>query len=159
VRTRTPRTLAAALLLTLLASLLPASAAQGQVEDGATQTVARYQKQARAVTNNKREAHDLVQLRYGKCVQRFAVKQARRMADQDRMFHQDLGPVMDRCNLTSAGENVAYGYPTGRKVVRAWMRSEGHRANILEPSYRILGMAMRRSGNGTPYAAQVFGRR
>jgi uncharacterized protein YkwD len=39
------------------------------------------------------------------------------------------------------------------------MRSEGHRANILEPSYRILGMAMRRSDDGTPYAAQVFGRR
>lgn len=156
MRTRTP---IAALLLTLFTILLPATTAQAQVEEGATQTVARYQKQARAVTNNKREAHDLVQLRYGKCVQRFAVKQARRMANQDRMFHQDLGPVMNRCNLTRAGENVAYGYSTGRKVVRAWMRSEGHRANILEPSYRILGMAMRRSDNGTPYAAQVFGRR
>ena len=153
------RSIPAALLLTLLATLLPAASTQAQVEEGTTQTVARYQKQARAVTNNKREAHDLVQLRYGKCVQRFAAKQARRMANQDRMFHQDLGPVMNRCNLNGAGENVASGYPTGRKVVRAWMRSDGHRANILEPSYRILGMAMRRSDNGTPYAAQVFGRR
>jgi uncharacterized protein YkwD len=153
------RTVPAALLLTLLATLVPAASTQAQVEEGTTQTVARYQKQARAVTNNKREAHDLVKLRYGKCVQRFAAKQARRMANQDRMFHQDLGPVMNRCHLNGAGENVAYGYPTGRKVVRAWMRSDGHRANILEPSYRILGMAMRRSDNGTPYAAQVFGRR
>jgi uncharacterized protein YkwD len=153
------RTVPAVLMLSLLATLLPVTAAQSQVEEGASQSVAKYQKQARAVTNNKREAHDLVQLRYGKCVQRFAAKQARRMANQDRMFHQDLGPVMNRCHLNGAGENVAYGYPTGRKVVRAWMRSEGHRANILEPSYRILGMAMRRSDNGTPYAAQVFGRR
>jgi uncharacterized protein YkwD len=153
------RTIVAALLLTLLATVLPATATQAQVEEGTAQTVARYQKQARAVTNNKREAHDLVKLRYGKCVQRFAAKQARRMANQDRMFHQDLGPVMNRCHLNGAGENVAYGYPTGRKVVRAWMRSDGHRANILEPSYRILGMAMRRSEDGTPYAAQVFGRR
>ena len=80
------------------------------------------------------------------------------MANQDRMFHQDLGPVMNRCDLTSAGENVAYGYPTGRKVVQAWMNSPGHRANILEPSFRMLGMAMRRCDDGTPYAAQVFGR-
>ncbi len=154
-----PRTIPAALLLALLATLLPAATSQAQVEEGITQTVAKYQRQARAVTNNRREAHDLAKLRAGECVQRFARRQARRMANQDRMFHQDLGPVMNRCHLTGAGENVAYGYPTGRKVVQAWMRSAGHRANILEPSFRILGMAMRRSGNGTPYAAQVFGRR
>ncbi len=153
------RTIPAVLLLTLLATLLPAAATHAQVEEGVTQTVARYQKQARAATNNKREAHDLVRLRQGKCVQRFAVRQARRMANQDRMFHQDLGRVLNRCGLTGAGENVAYGYPTGRQVVRAWMRSKGHRANILEPSFRILGMAMRRSDSGTPYAAQVFGHR
>ncbi len=155
------RTIPAALLLALLTTLLPALAtqAQVQVEQGITQTVARYQNQARAATNNKREAHDLVRLRSGKCVQRAAVRQARRMANQERMFHQDLGRVMDRCGLTSAGENVAFGYSTGRQVVRAWMRSEGHRANILARSFRILGMAMRRSDDGRPYAAQVFGRR
>jgi uncharacterized protein YkwD len=56
-------------------------------------------------------------------------------------------------------ENVAYGYDTGRKVVRGWMHSEGHRRNILNGKFRLLGMAVRRSDNGTPYAAQVFGRR
>ncbi|MGH3348341.1 MAG: CAP domain-containing protein [Nocardioides sp.] len=150
--TRTPPTAIAAVLLALLTTLLPATPVEAQ-------TVQRYQNQARVVTNDKREAHDLVKLRSGKCVQRFARRQARRMANRDRMFHQDLGRVLNRCNLSRVGENVAYGYPTGRRVVRAWMRSEGHRANILDRRYRLLGMAMRRSDDGTPYAAQVFGRR
>jgi uncharacterized protein YkwD len=154
-----PRAALAAVLLTLLATLLPASPVQAETEQEAAQTVARYQKQARLVTNNKREAHDLVRLQSGQCVQRFARRQARRMASQDRMFHQDLDRVLNRCNLSGVAENVAVGYPTGRAVVGGWMGSAGHRKNILNGRYRLLGMAMRRSDGGTPYAAQVFGRR
>ena len=145
------RTALAAVLLALCASLLPASAAQAQTQD-------KYQHQARAVTNNNRATHDLVELQKGECVQKFARRQARKMANQDRMFHQDLGVVLNQCGLTGVAENVAAGYPTGRAAVKAWMNSDGHRANLLEPTYRTLGMAVRRSDDGTPYAAQVFGR-
>ena len=91
-------------------------------------------------------------------MQKYARRQARRMANQDRMFHQDLGDVMSACDLRAVAENVAHGYHTGRGAVKAWMKSDGHRANILDPGYRLLGMAVRRSDDGTPYAAQVFGR-
>ncbi len=67
---------------------------------------------------------------------------------------------MSECHLVAAGENVAYGYPTGRSVVnRGWMRSEGHRANILSTGFRLVAVAARRDGSGTWYAAQVFGAR
>ena len=39
------------------------------------------------------------------------------------------------------------------------MRSAGHRANILDREFRLLGSGARRSGDGTWYAAQVFGRK
>ncbi len=143
------RTALAAVLLALLATLLPAPAhAQG---------AARYEDQARSATNNKRDHHDLRALRQGGCVQKWARRQARRMANQDRMFHQDMGRVLDRCDLGSVGENVAAGYPTGRAAVKAWMRSPGHRANILRPGYRLLGLAVRTADDGTKYACQVFG--
>ncbi len=151
MRPPTPRTALAAVLLALLATLLPATPVHAQSVD-------RYQQQARVVTNNKRVNHDVVALKKRRCVQRFARRQAQRMANQQRMFHQDLGVVMSRCGLSRAGENVAMGYPTGRRVVRAWMHSPGHRANLLEPSYRIMGLAVRRDDQGRPYAAQVFGR-
>lgn len=41
-----------------------------------------------------------------------------------------------------AGENLFWATPstTARAVVRAWMRSSGHRANILRPAWRQLGV-------------------
>ena len=38
------------------------------------------------------------------------------------------------------GENVAYNYETASDVVEAWMRSPAHRANILEPLFRRIGV-------------------
>ncbi len=119
-----------------------------------------YQRQAFAATNQQRDRHDRVQLRHQRCVQKYAVRQARRMARQERMFHQDLGRVLRACGLRMAGENVAYGYRSGRAVVNdGWMHSRGHRENILNPSYRLLGLGARRGDDGRWYAAQVFGRR
>jgi uncharacterized protein YkwD len=80
------------------------------------------------------------------------------MADQERMYHQDLGPILRQCGLSMVGENVAYGYSDGRSVVDdGWMQSEGHRENILNPRFRVIGVGARKSEDGTWYAAQVFG--
>lgn len=49
---------------------------------------------------------------------------------------------------TYVGENIAMGYQTPRQVVRAWMNSSGHRANILG-SYSHLGVGITRGGSGT----------
>ena len=149
--TRMPRTVLATVLLALPVSRLALPAAQAQ-------TVDRYERQARVATNNQRVEHDLRRLRKRRCVQRYARRQARRMAGRERLFHQDLGVVLNQCDLRAAAENVAYGYSTGRRVVRAWMQSPGHRLNLLNPAYRQLGMAARKDDDGQWYAVQVFGR-
>lgn len=44
-----------------------------------------------------------------------------------------------------AGENIGYGtmyYATPRAMVWAWMRSSGHRENILDPTFRWIGVAI-----------------
>lgn len=38
------------------------------------------------------------------------------------------------------GENIAKGQPTTERVMQDWMQSEGHRANILNPHYKELGV-------------------
>ena len=119
-----------------------------------------YAASAVRATNAAREAYDRRSLKVDECLRGFAVKQARAMAAAEEMYHQELGPIMDACGLVTAGENVAYGYPTGKAVVnQGWMKSEGHRANILSRSYRLVAVAARRDDDGTWYAAQVFGRR
>jgi uncharacterized protein YkwD len=41
---------------------------------------------------------------------------------------------------SSVGENIAAGFSTPAEVVRAWMASADHCANILDPSYRNIGV-------------------
>lgn len=118
-----------------------------------------YQKQVFSATNQQRAKHDRPKFRKQTCVQRFAVKQAKKMARQERMFHQDLSPILRSCGLDRVGENVAFGFPLGPLVVTAWMHSTGHRRNILNREYRLLGVGARKSKNGVWYAAQVFGRK
>ena len=82
------------------------------------------------------------------------------MAQREEMFHQDIGAVLSECGLSAVGENVAYGYGSGRSVVvDGWMNSEGHRANILNASYTLMGIGARKGHNGRWYVAQVFGRK
>lgn len=55
----------------------------------------------------------------------------------------------------SAGENIAYGYPTPEKVVEGWMNSEGHRKNILSSSFSKIGIGCYKSGSAL-YWSQFF---
>lgn len=119
----------------------------------------RYARTAVHATNTARADHDRARLHRQACLQRKARAHARDMAAKQRMFHQDLGPILRDCGMDRVGENVAVGYPTGRAVVRGWMGSEGHRANILSPTYRRVAVAAAKDDDGTWYAAQVFGRR
>ncbi len=54
------------------------------------------------------------------------------------------------------GENIARGHADAHTVMEAWMRSSGHRANILNCDYRSLGVGVHHGGSG-PYWTQDFG--
>ena len=145
-------------LAVLVCTLALVVGAAGAVE--AAPAPARYARAAHVATNANRAAEGLAPLRKTDCLRKFAVRQAKRMAQREQMFHQDLGPVMAACKLNTAGENVAYGYPTGRSVVNdGWMHSAGHRANILSRDFRIMAVGARKGHDGRWYVAQVFGRK
>ena len=53
------------------------------------------------------------------------------------------------------GENIAKGQPTPASVMKSWMNSPGHRANILNCKFAEIGVGVVKSGG--PYWTQVFG--
>ncbi len=118
----------------------------------------KYEADVVTATNKERTSRSIAALSTQACVNGFANTHAARMAAERRMYHQDLGPILSQCKLTGVGENVAYGYPSGAAVTAGWMGSSGHRANILNPSYRLLGVGAAQDADGRWYAAQVFGR-
>ena len=57
---------------------------------------------------------------------------------------------------SSVGENIAAGQRTPTDVMRAWMNSPGHRANILNCQFRNIGIGMVQNGR-SPVWTQDFG--
>ena len=55
------------------------------------------------------------------------------------------------------GENIAAGYPTPKAVMDAWMKSRGHRANILNCRYTAIGGGSAVGGPYRYYWTQDFG--
>jgi len=53
-------------------------------------------------------------------------------------------------------ENIAMGQNSSAEVVRDWMNSPGHRANMLNASYSRIGVAAYTSASGTVYWCQQF---
>jgi len=143
----------------VLVAALATAASLWLVPAQAATPAERYAAAAVSATNARRAEHDLAALGDSRCLQRFANRWARHMARTGSLSHQDLGPIMRRCGLSSAGENIAWGYPTGRAAVRGWMHSEGHRANILNPRFRLVAIGAARDGDGGWWTSQVLGRR
>ncbi len=55
------------------------------------------------------------------------------------------------------GENLAKLYQSAESVYTAWMNSPTHAANIMEPSYKTVGIAVFQTDDGKWYWAQEFG--
>ena len=56
------------------------------------------------------------------------------------------------------GENLAAGQLSVDEVMEAWMASPGHRANILDPDFTEIGLAVKLGGADGPFWVQEFGR-
>jgi uncharacterized protein YkwD len=56
-----------------------------------------------------------------------------------------------------AGENIAYGYRTAQDVLKGWLNSPGHRQNIENDDYRVLGVGAAVNDDGSIYWVQNFG--
>ncbi|MGE0785351.1 MAG: CAP domain-containing protein [Sandaracinaceae bacterium] len=67
------------------------------------------------------------------------------MAFFDHMSPDGRSPFdrMSAVGFTGAqpwGENIATGYPTPEQAMAGWMSSPGHCANIMNPSYHVMGV-------------------
>lgn len=120
----------------------------------------KYAHSAVKATNANRVDNDLEKVTLHKCLRKRAVVQARKMANREEIFHQDLVAVLTRCGMTNVGENVAVGFRTGRATVnKGWMKSPEHRVNILSPVFRRMGIGARKGDDGRWYVCQLFGKK
>jgi uncharacterized protein YkwD len=94
-------------------------------------------------------AQKAAQLRANEIVQQFS---------HTRPNGQSCFTALQQFNVSysTAGENIAYGQPDAQTVVNGWMNSPGHRANILNGSFKQTGIGVYRDAKGTYYWTQMF---
>lgn len=118
------------------------------------------------LTNERRADHGCADVRLRAPIRKAARRHSARMAREDLFEHQlpgepGLGARLNRAGYRGwdyAAENIAVGYLTARSVVRAWMRSPGHRANILDCGLEHIGVGVVDDG-GIVWWTQDFGRK
>lgn len=93
---------------------------------------------------------------------RLARMKSQDMVDNNYFSHQSptYGSPFDmlkanNVNYMYAGENIAMNQ-SADAAFRAWMNSEGHRKNILNPNFTELGVGIAPKGNGSYIYTQLF---
>ena len=159
--------------------VLPASAAATCPNANLTPTPANVEQVRAAVVcliDQEREHHGEGALAANAKLARAAQGHSRDMAEQDYFSHTapDGSTPLQRMRASGyipnaqdgymVGENIAWGtmwLATPQSIVNAWMASPGHRANILDGSYRETGVgveprapgrARRRAARGAVHA-------
>lgn len=80
------------------------------------------------------------------------------MAARQRLSHLGWERGLREAGTRSdvIGENVAYNYATAADVMRSWLTSAGHRANIVSPMFRRIGVGCVIDADGRRWWAQDF---
>lgn len=84
----------------------------------------------------------------------YAQEHAEWMASRRNLKHSNIGKLLGK--YSTVGENIACGQRSEREVTDDWMRSSGHRANIMNSRFTKVGFGIAVAKNGTVYWCTVF---
>lgn len=125
-----------------------------------TSALSAYEQKVVDLTNQERAKNGLPALKIDSTLSKMAHEKSRDMSANGYFSHTSPTygspfDMMKKYGITYhyAGENIAMGQQTPEEVVKAWMNSQGHRENILNPNYNYIGVGYVSQGN---YWTQEF---
>lgn len=112
------------------------------------------------LVNKERTSRGLKELRMFPRLSKAAMVRAQETSVVWDHVRPDGSSISTVCNEIGIGwdhigENIAYGHNSPQAVVNGWMRSDGHRANILSTDYQYIGVGVCES-KGILYWTQYF---
>ena len=141
----------AALLLMLLALMVGCSTST--TTDDTTQLTT--EEKIFSLVNEARVGNGLSPLVRVDTLDALALEHSQDMAKAGILSHDGFDARADSIERllgsSYVGENVAVGYESAKAFVDGWLNSPGHRANIMNSSYRRTGV-----GYYEGYATQIF---
>ncbi len=126
-------------------------------------SVSSYEKQVADLVNAERAKAGVAPLTLDSSISNVARTKSKDMANNNYFAHTSptygsAGNMLSQfgINYSAWGENIASGQKTPQQVVTAWMNSQGHRENILSPTFTKLGVGYATNSNGVAYWTQMF---
>ena len=120
-----------------------------------------------SLTNTERTQNKVVTLAESPALDRAAQAKANDMAQKGYFSHVSPDGTEPWAwisesgyNFQYAGENLAVRFVDSGDVVRAWMASPSHRANMVKPEYRNIGVGIAEGmykGQPATFVVQYFG--
>ena len=106
--------------------------------------------------NGERRAHGVRTVRTDAKLYRAAIRHSRDMVANRYFAHESRSGARFSARIArtgwmvgrgrwAVGENLGWGsgtQATPRSIVAAWMKSAGHRKNLLDPRYRVIGIGI-----------------
>ncbi|GGD09416.1 hypothetical protein GCM10011335_10370 [Aureimonas glaciei] len=129
---------------------------------GTASTLAFDRQEALASVNAFRSEHGLQPLALNARLTQVAEAQSVAMAARDRMDHNVAGALPARMRQagyawSTTSENIGRSYPDYAAAMAGWVRSPGHRANLLNRSVTEIGLGgARDAAIGRNYWTQTF---
>ncbi|WP_068700167.1 CAP domain-containing protein [Paenibacillus yonginensis] len=106
-----------------------------------------FVKQVISLVNQERAKENLKPLTEDSALSNMALVKAKDMSQNNYFDHNSptYGSPFDmmkqfNISFSYAGENIAKGQKTPQEVMTAWMNSAGHRANIMNANYTVIGV-------------------
>lgn len=141
-------------------------AQQSENTDKAEQTkdASQFEQKVVDLVNQEREKQGLKPLTLNKELSDVARTKSKDMMDKGYFDHNSptYGSPFDMMKqfgieYTTAGENIAKGQQSPEDVMNAWMNSDGHRKNILNPDFTEIGVGYVK-GDTTYWTQQFIGK-
>ena len=122
-----------------------------------TQDVRKMEEEVVRLVNEERAKYGLQPLEISEKLMKTARMKSEDMATRNYYSHTDPDGYTMATNL-SVDENIYASISTAEEAVTGWMNSEGHRANILNPNYKYIGVGYAKNSNSeyTHYWTQQF---
>jgi len=129
-----------------------------------TKDASQFEQKVVDLVNQEREKQGLKSLTLNKKLSDVARTKSKDMMDKGYFDHNSptYGSPFDMMKqfgieYTTAGENIAKGQQSPEDVMNAWMNSDGHRKNILNPDFTEIGVGYVK-GDTTYWTQQFIGK-
>ncbi len=116
-----------------------------------------------AIISSFRRQNGLQPVRMHPLLQREAQKHSRAMASLQSLTHQIQPGMGVYARLSAAGfnrpvaENVSMGGSSAAAVISRWIKSPGHRQNMLDARYNVFGFAVATDRSGRRWWTLIIG--